>query len=510
MTYARTYYPRVVRMLLVSLSIGMLCWLLWNMLRFGRIRYFDADEMAYLHWAHNVFVGKVPYIDFLSYVPPGFYYVLAPLFWLTEGVEILTYARVFACSIFLGTTLTLIYLFWHVRKSWTALIAGIVLAWIPIPSDKFIEVRPDTISMMVALGATLFQVLAFRYPFRSRYWFFSGFLYSVSFLLLPKVVPQILSAVFVIVCWWIWGEYTKRERTNMLVLFGIGLMVPFLLFGVWVMSVAHSIQQIGVIWYSLTRLPLEVNKIGALFPMEPYQFFYPNALLYGIGGWNTIIFSNHVFWFIGLGMGACRLVTPFLPNGKNGVWAELLIGISFFGYITLFMYGYPMRHEQYLIPIGVFVSFYVADICTVVWTRMQNTRITTGIFFVGFVCVLGMLFFMSQTMGRTKQMRTNVSEYETLRVALMTIPKDAYVFDLVGSTIYFRDPYYVSAVPFGQWEPYLSRPLPSVVASLEKTKTRYIYEGGLGRVNTLRTQDAMYIARTFLPGGGIFGLWVRK
>lgn len=495
--------------MLIGISLVTLCLLLWNALQLGLIRYFDADEMAYLHWAHNVFVGRVPYVGFLSYVPPGFYYALAPLYWLTHGTDILFFGRVYAFAVFFGMTFSLMYVFWLVRRDWTALISGIFLAFIPIPADKFIEIRPDNLAMLIALGGTLFQVMAFMHPTRRRYWFFSGLLYSVSLLVLPKVLPQVIAAVWVAIAWWIWSGQETRVRSCAAQMFVSGMSVPALAFGVWVFSIAHSLQEIGIIWYSLTKLPLEVNKIGALFPMEPYQFFYPNALLYGAHGWNSILLSNHTIWLVGLCMGAFRLVTPFLPNGKKGVWAELLIGMTFFGYIALFIFGYPMRHEQYLIPIGIFVSFYAADALSVVWMHVKDHGPTVIMFFFGFGALLYMLFHMSGFMGNEKRTFTNASEYETLRVALKAIPENAYVFDLIGSTIYFRDPYYVSAVPFGQWEPFLSRPLPSVVDALTSTRTSHIYEGLLKRVRTLSHGDQSYIFSQFRPREGASGYLFR-
>lgn len=488
----------------------VLLWLLWNALYLGRVRFFDADEMAYLHWAHNVFTGRVPYIDFLSYVPPGFYYALTPLFWLTQGTDILLFGRVYAFIVFVGIIVVLMVMFWHMRRSWMALMAGVFLAFIPIPADKFIEIRPDNLAMFIVLGATLLQVMAHRDPYRHRYWFLSGALYSVSLLVLPKVIPQVAAAICIGIAWWVWSGQEVRVRNRAAGMFVSGMSVPVCIFGVWVIFIARSFQEISLVWYSLMTLPLEVNKIGALFPMEPYQFFYPNALLYGAGGWNSAVIANHMIWLIGLLMGAFRFVTPLLPNGKRGVWAELLIGMTFFGYIVLFMYGYPMRHEQYLIPIGIFVSFYAADAVSALWMRVKDHRMASYIFLFGFGSCMYVLFLMSGTMGVEKRMRTNISEYETLSIALNTIPNGAYVFDLVGSTIYFRDPYYVSAVPFGQWEPYLSRPLPSIAEALTSTRTSYIYQGQLGRVDSLSARDRTYISSQFRPHKTASGFLFRK
>jgi len=482
---------------------------LWEKLQFGLVRYFDADEMAYLHWAHSVFTGSIPYRDFLSYIPPGYYYALAPLYWISHGTEILQFGRIHAFIIFAGIAMVSTYLFWLVRKSWIALLSGIFVAFIPIPADKYIEIRPDNLATFVALLGAVFHIVALEKGLTRRYWFMAGVLYMSSLFILPKALPQAVVGVCITMCWWMWGDHSRRERHLMALIFAAGFILPVLAFGVWIAGTMKGIDQLNVVLYSLIRLPLEVNKIGALFPMQPYQFFYPNALVYGAGGWNVYLFANHILWFVGLLVGAVRLVTPALPNGRKGIWAELLVGLSFFGYTALFIYGYPMRHEQYLIPIAVFVSWYAADGLHMLWMNAKDRIVPYTLFCMGVVMLLYGVFFLSNGLHDLKKMHTNAGDYRILREAIRLIPNDAYVFDLVGSTIYFRDPYYVSAVPFGQWEPYLSRPLPSLRDALARTQAGFVYEGQLRRTEGLSPADKAYITSHFRPTIDVGGLLSR-
>lgn len=496
----------IIQQSVVGISIFVFLWLLWEKLQFGLVRYFDADEMAYLHWAHSVYTGMIPYRDFLSYVPPGFYYALAPLYWISHGTDILWMGRIYAFGVFAGITVTSVYLFWYIRKSWIAVLAGICMAFLPIPADKFIEIRPDNLAVLAGLMGSVFQIIAIEKG-RSRYfWCLSGVLYMSSLLILPKTLPQVLAGLFVALCWWVWGQERRQDRVAMMRMFAVGLCFPVILFGLWMRIHIHGIDQWGTVWYSLIRLPLEVNKIGVLFPMEPYQFFYPNVLLYGADGWNMTLIANHSIWLLGLLMGAARLVTPLMPNGKKGVWAEVLVGLSFFGYSAIFIYGYPMRHEQYLIPIGIFVAWYAADAMHLLWMRVYNVAYSRMTFFLGVIVMLYGIVSLSGRMNEQKRVYTNAGDYHFLQEAIRLIPANAYVFDLVGSTIYFRDPYYVSAVPFGQWEPYLSRPLPSVQDALMRTQTGFVYEGQLKRTETLSLEDRTYMYSRFHPVPGVPGL----
>jgi len=502
--------PGILRTVLIGASLAVCGLLLWEKFQLGIHRYFDADEFAYLHWAHNIFAGRVPYRDFLAYVPPAFSYAVSFLYFFTDGVEILLIGRIAAFVVFMSITISLMYLFWQMRRNLPmAIVAGLLLVFIPIPADKFIEIRPDNLAMLVALIATILHITALSGKGTKAVWIAAGACYSLSLCILPKTLPQVIVAGIVTLLWMRWGEGGQSLRTQGVRSMVIGAGLPFITLCVWALFTMRSFDELLLMWYSLTRLPFEAQQISALFPLPPFLFFYPNELLYGAPGWNRVLMVNHALWGIGLMTGSIRLVTVFVVNGRKGVWVELLVSGAFLGYIISFMYGYPMRHEQYLIPIAVFVMFYAADVFGALfeWLGKKPTGVVWGSLFVG-ALIVG-IWGVSRGVNTSKLRFTNGNDYTFLRFALSELPRDAYVFDLVGSTIYFRDPYYVSAVPFGQWEPYLSRPLPSLSEALERTGARYVYEGGLGRINNLTPEARLYIRDHFRPVNGAPGLYAR-
>lgn len=443
--------------------------MLWMKLELGLTRYFDADEFAYLHWAHNVFAGRLPYRDFLLYVPPGFLWVVSPLFFFFEGTAVLTAGRVLAWLIFVGIGIALGLILVSLRGGTGArgawgdwkivFLPGIVLSFLPMPADKFIEIRPDNLALLLSLLGLLFQLR--RRPF------WAGILYALALLVLPKALPQVVIAALV---------FAKLP-----LLLGLGL--PLAAFGLWVLAIGQG----GNAWYSLMKLPFEVNRIGEMFGMQPDLFFYPNATYYGAGGWHWGLVANHSAWFVGLMTGVVRLLTPALGAAR----LEFLVAATFFSYIVTFMYGYPLRHAQYLIPIAAFVALYGADSLRMVQKRGPWGEVVSGALIAAMTYTS---FFMLLQKGGT-----NADDFAAQRIIRRVIPKDAYVFDLTGTTIYYRDPYYVSAVPFGQWEPYLSRKLPSLREALEATGTRYVYQGKLSRVSTLSPNDRQYLEQNFMP-----------
>lgn len=475
----------------------------------GVTRYFDADELAYLHWSYRVFTGSLPYRDFLLYVPPGFLYVLAPVFFLS-GVTPMIASRIAAWGIFLAVTFMLgvIYMAFHpkaARMPGVFFFPGIILGMLPIPSDKFLEVRPDTLAMLFALCGIWFQIRV-QDGARIRFApFASGFAYGLSLVILPKTLPQVLVAGVILAAFLRSSRWKQAARV--LFLWAAGVILPFAVLFAGIQGVGGygSLMQMT---YSLVTLPFEVNRIGEMFGMRPDLFFYPNTVYYGEDGWNVSLIANHILWFVGLTVGAARLVTPFIRRGREGVWTELLIAGSLVSHIAAFMYGYPLRHAQYLIPVAALLTLYVADAvyaCTVFLGRYHRVA---GLVFV---CVfLTGLVWVNDRVVQSKLLLTNSADLHTLQQVMRIIPRGAYVLDLIGATLYYKDPYYVCCVPFGQWEPYLTRPLPDLVEALERTQTAYIYQGKLGRVDSLAPAARRYIHATFEPYNGDPALLIRK
>ena len=234
--------------------------------------------------------------------------------------------------------------------------------------------------------------------------------------------------------------------------------------------------------------------------MQPDLFFYPNTTYYGTAGWSRELVANHTVWLIGLGVGIYRFFTK---------WDEWLISGTFIISVVSFVYLYPLRHAQYLIPVAVFVAFYAADAIVLLWQKVHKNNLGQKVFFVGFIAMIVGMFIVYTSVNSPKLAWTNTETLSDMRALWKYIPKDAYVLDLDGRTLYFKDPYYVCCLPFGQYEQYLSRPLPSLPHALEDKNVLYIYEGQLGRVNTLSAADQAYIRAHYQPDVAIPGLLLR-
>lgn len=501
----------------VILIIALVMLLSWHW-RAGIARFLDADEFSYLHWSAQVARGQIPYRDFFLIIPPGFMVIFAPLFWMFKTPDVFLAARVIHFFIFVGTAGLLSVLFGITRGWKWSLLPAVLLAFLPMPFDKFFEVRPDNLSTFFALGGLVCQVLAMNnrvsdenkrgrdifHHFRS-WWGASGFLYALSLLILPKTLP------FAIVAGLVWLAASWRGimiRKEMAPLFFItGFAIPFLAFLFW--SLWAGLPNV---LYSLTTMAIEANQFGNYYIMEPHLFFFPNGAFYGGSGMTAGFIANHALWTLGLLFGVVRLMTPFITaNGeRHRVWTELLIGgisvLGIAGYIVFF----PLKHSQYLIPIALFVCFYAAEALSKAldWLEANGGAITVAIILaVGAVTLLSVCAQINQP----KLALTNELQIAQTEALQQLIAPDMEVFDLDGRIFWAKDAYYICCIPMGEFIKDISRTPAGIGESLERKKVPYIFQGDSGRLERLPSADVAYIHRHYLPVEG-WGeaLWRRK
>ncbi len=448
-------------------GIFLLVFLLWWRWQVATVRFFDVDEFSYLHWAGELVKGERPYVDFFMFFTPGFLWVFAPLvkaFWMSANIFLA--ARTASFFIFLGI-LGSLGILWGKTRGWKwAMLPVILLAFLPMPYDKFLEVRPDNL-------ATLFGLIGVIWAIGGK-WFWAGFFYSLSLLVFVKTVPfAVMGATIAIL--------TRRSRV-----FFAGLLVPIVFFFLW----AATLGDFGTVWYSLTKLPFEANMIGKLGIMEPHLFFFPNPAFYSAWGITLPLILNHAIWIIGIIMGVYRFFTPFITAGgdRKKVLIEWLISGTFlllvFGYVRFF----PLKHAQYLIPIAIFIAYYAGD-------ALKN---------IGIIGAIGGAILLGVATVQTNQPKlawTNEAQVSQMRTLSQAIDPNAEVLDLEGRMLFWKDAYYICCVPFGSFEQFLSRRPPPVREVLETKKTPYIWQGDTGRLSTLSSEDKAYIRTKYVPVG---------
>jgi len=480
---------RVVSVVLIFL-LGYLLWWRWQV---AQTRFFDVDEFSYLHWAANIAQGQKPYIDFFLIFTPGFLWVFAPLiklFWMNAGVFVA--ARGMAFIIFLALLFLISILFGKTRnRKWMALPA-VILAFLPMPYDKFLEVRPDNLATLFAFGALFTQIHALidRKPMA---WFVSGFLYTVSVTIFIKMLPFPAIGIAVAALAWVWKQADAKDMR----FFVGGLGIPGLLLLSWM----ASLGDLGLALYSVFRLPFETNKVGLVEIMEPHLFFFPNASFYGGWGITLGLITNHALWVIGLIAGVYRFFTPYVTadGNKRRVLAELLIAGAFLASVYGYVQFFPLKHSQYLIPIALFIAYYAAD-----WLGMFFDRVATRTMWGSLCALLVVSFILAQAtinVNRIKLTASNAPQVAQLSRLITTVPKDAKVLDLEGKMLFWKDAYYICCVSFGSFAHFMTRQPPPLAEALTQ-QTQYIFQGESNRLGALPDADRAYIAAHYQPVAG--------
>ena len=482
-----------MRVLPKLLLAGLLVYLLWWSWRVSSTRFFDVDEFSYMHWTAQVARGEHMYTDFFSYFTPGFMWVFAPIFWIYGvSVQVFTAGRMLSFVIYVSILSALSYL-WGITRGWKwTLLPAVILAFLPMPYDKFLEIRPDNLATLLALVGVIGEIRAIREK-KNWLWAVSGLAYGLSLFVLVKTLPFVLVGTII-------AAFSKKLRV-----FVLPVIVPWFFFFLG----AGIAGNFSIVWYSLTKLPLEVYKTSVNYPMIPSLFFYPNADFYGANGITLGLLVNHAVWILGVLFGAYRVVTPFREGDKKKALVELLIGGIFFVSAIAYVKFYPLKHSQYLIPIAVFVAYYAGSALASFFDWLEHAGGRASLILVLAGCTY-LLVVITKDVNAPKVWATNRSQMAELAVMIKTIPLSARVVDLEGRMVFWRDGYPVSSLPFDAFLSYVSRrPVPLSQYHTEPP-IEYIYEGDSNRFITFTADNAAYITAHYAPVAGFGGRLLKK
>lgn len=498
--YHRNYMHclrRIIQYVLFGIVLGISVYLFVEKYRMGMFRYFDMDELAYLNWTSHTLQGLLPYRDFSFIAGPGILFLLAPVFWIQSSPLFPLFGgRIVAFCMFFSLAIATSALFYIMRRRWTAIFVVFLLVFLPMPADKFLEIRPDTTAILFVMLGTLFQVLWMQKKDAEKnrlLLFLSGASYGLSLLFMQKTFLHVATASVIV---FLSSRRASRMRTILPYFLGgciIGL--PLVVRGL-------SLMDADTLWYSLVNAPRELGNMGKAFPIPPLFYFRFIDVYYGISGWNWGFIVNHSLWVVGLTIGGVRFFWSLCQLPKKEVLTEFLISTLFVVQILAFLFVMPFKHAQYLIPVAVFVVFYVSDGIDLCWIEAKRSLYTLIVFLF---CVSLFLLLCIRGHHDVNDIKytwinaANQSDIGMLETMLRKIPRTEYVFDMVGLSLYYPQPYFASCSPSGQISQYRTRPFPPLIPALEKTDTKYIYQGNELRFYALSLDDQQYIISHFTP-----------
>lgn len=489
----------IEKLLIILLFFFIIILLIWRF-QLGISRYFDIDEFAYLRWTHNILIGLKPYSDFFFLLPPTFLCMLSPLFLIFPNNEnIILLARGFSFIFFFLTAVLLFLLTKKVRNFKTALFALFIFVFLPIPSDKWLEIRPDIPALFFTLLGIYFLINGIMEK-KAKKLFLSGMFYGIGVIIIQKTLFLLLFAFLIVL---IWQFFLITPLPGLIRKFSfktiINLPICYLILGLILPIIFLLISFIPYgdfrgVFYFLTALPSFVTStLGSKFPIPPEYYFYSSDILYGKFGYNLPWITNIFVWVVASLWLFYKFISSFFNKNKVSGLVEILLSGSFIVSLIIYVWFFPLHHEQYLLPLSIFIAFYAGDIIY----RFYRFGAFGKIIVLFFIIII---FFGGKEMYDIKLSWSDqgFSYYKNL---YNKFSSNEAVFDLTGETIFTKEGYYFCCLPYGSFAESLGFSLPLLSNSLKNNKVKYIYIKNEGRLFELppHHQDFIRMYYTYEP-----------
>ena len=460
-------------------------------------RYFDVDEYAHLHWGYNILTGSIPYRDFFYIFPPYFLFPVAAIIAaFGRKAQTLIAVRGFIFLIQLAAYIALFLWARKLRGMLVALMALVIFIFLPLPSDKLLEIRPDLLATVLSIAGLLLFVKAYENK-KAIIYFISGFLFSISLAIVPKTVFFLVPVTMVM--------FFRLNKSHLF--FVLGVLLNFILVAFFFAASGKFLLAL----YLTTKLASDVTKVlASKFYMRPDIFFYPNDTFYGTPGISQTLIVNLIIYFVGIVWGIKNFVSSLSYTDDKKCVREFVFSATLMINLYAFVKIFPLKHLQYLIPVSPFVAFYFADLIVGIASIAKQSRPRLprplrglAMTLIGLsseiilVLIIGYLTYLSFIMFRYKSPWTNSAMIGKLNKLLTAIPQGEPVFDLTGETIFYPDGYYFCCLPYGQYQEALNFKFPDFKEDIERRGTKYVHIGRTDRLEVLPAVHARYIRENF-------------
>lgn len=466
----------------------------------GLTRYFDIDEFAHLHWGYSLYAGEKPYTDFFYLFPPFFLYPIAFIYSIFgRTITSIVQARVLMFLVFCATSLVFYLLVRKIRNSFFALFSLLLFVFLPLPSDKMLEIRPDNPGALLNLLAIYFFVKGV-YGYR-KYYFFSGLCYMTALAFVPKTIFFLIPPILIL----LFSEFhlirKGLTRKSPLFIFILGFLPIIVLILLLLMSFGNPLFGI----YSMTTLSaISTKTLGAKYFLMPNMFFYTSDAYYGVAGYNLPYFINLIIYISTSIYVLFKFISSLSIEDRRKRITEFLTASSFVISLIAFIKIYPLKHVQYLIPIAPFVAFYFTDLVFKLLLPLKKAGMVFLLLITCLVVTGGAQMYREKLKWGNRQTLDNIAKVWS------AVPATEKIFDLTGETVFYKNGSYFCCVPYGQYIEALTFYKSTIDSEMKKRKTNYVFVGWSDRLNVIPSKDKIYIEnnfKNFFPDGS---LMIRK
>ncbi len=270
--------------------------------------------------------------------------------------------------------------------------------------------------------------------------------------------------------------------------FAVGFIPPILFVLIFFIAMGNPGQ---AIYYSTKFISNASRILGDKFPMTPELFFYPNDIFYGKAGINPALILNLIIYVLAGFWGIIKLVSFLDKKNFRDSMIELFISVTFLTNFLAYILYFPMKHTQYFIAFAPFISFYFSDMIVALYNKLFGKfQMIFSIFLILFLLYIG---WQGNIMNSIKANWTNGITFRYLKTVKDLIPSNEYVFDLYGQSLFYKDPYFICCVSYGEYIEAFHTKLPSLPDSLRRTQTKYIFTMTNTRLGILPPLDERFI-----------------
>lgn len=445
---------------IVILGVIVLITTILMRLHLSLIRYFDADEFAYMHWAWLLAQGKLPYRDFFFYSTPTYPLLLTPIFLFPAHENLLLITRLSQLIMTLLTGLIIYKISRTIVSSFAFCLMPYALFLVfPMILDKTTDIRPDTLMTLTYLVAVYLMITKGG---EGRI-FWAGFWAGLSLVIFPKMIFGLPALGFLLLTLrkWRLDKQSWAHTLKDVLKFCAGFSLPVLVLAGYLMTNGLMPQFIT----SITKYSVIVNSgklpFNFLTGLSPWPLVYLDR-----GGISWPWMVNTILWLLSIP----GLLILFKKNTRLAIF----IVLYFTGGIV-FLYLFPAPYIQYFIPLVPFISI-LAGLNYCQLPKIPGIQRIPGIdllMIISSICLL-LISFFEQYQVRVRAENTNREQLTVVRnVLIISQPSDTF-YDMVGSYVFRPDGYFICCHPYAEFAPSLPVKIFSLRESLEKNKTKYL------------------------------------
>ena len=475
--------------ILILLSTGVTVFLVFSAIKSGVLYQYDVDELAHTQFVYLIAKGFMPYTSFHMIFTPLFYWFQIPLYnTLGFNFHTIYIMRLVMSGLFI---VRIVFSFLFIKNIFGKKVA---LFFVPLllldPFTVFsgFQIRPD--NLMVPLFVLGLLFLSYALKKRSNTLFFlSGLIFSLSSLVLIKIVPEI---AVIIILFAVYSYKNKKQRDFLLFLSAFPIPWIFLFIYFALQGGLFDLFR-NIFFYAFLNNQTILNVTPVTFYYHPNNYY-----LFGTMGLSlnwAYIYVIHTL----AALGVCLILWEIKRNIRIFSADVLIRIITVAVCIVLTVWVFTVRGVflQYFLPLSWLLALF-SGVSLVYFLEFIEKKTSKGyvflllIYFVAFI-----LFAFSSIKGN--QARAGIGNEKIIKGH-----EDAWNFIQGNEATFpnelFRPPGYplTYGTFIGDVNPYILRNWGKVEDHLEKKKAKYVFKDDYLWMY-LDANTKKYIDKHYLP-----------